>query len=151
MNWREVGKRTLPSVAQLTIRALRNASRSGATDIAKARQSILANQQQLDIARDAAQVRDLERVTKRLYEEAGTTPEEVAKGAEQRKLTDRPRNTGLVHKKLTPEERKRYENPLTQEQFDDLMKGYQPDAELRAKAELAEAIPDMFKFDKPIK
>ena len=148
MNWLEVGKRTLPSVAQLTIRALRNASRSGATDIAKARQSMLANQQQLDIARDAAQVRDLERVTKRLYEEAGTTPEEVARRTEEQRLINRPRNSGLVRPKLTPAERKRYENPLTQEQFDDLMRSQQPDAELRAKAELEKAIPNPFKFDK---
>ena len=109
---------------------------------------MLANQQQLDIARDAAQVRDLERVTKRLYEEAGTTPEEVAKGIEEQELINRPRNSGLVHRKLTPAERKRYENPLTQEQFDDLMRSQQPDAELRAKAELEKAIPNPFKFDK---
>ena len=123
MNWLEVGKRTLPSVAQLTIRALRNASRSGATDIAKARQSMLANQQQLDIARDAAQVRDLERVTKRLYEEAGTTPQEVANGIEEQELINRPRNSGLVHRKLTPAERKRYENPMSDERLEKLLRG----------------------------
>ena len=150
MNWLQVG-RALPSLAQLTIRALRNASREGAMDISKARQAMSSSDSQLDIARDAAQVRELEKVTKRLYEEAGTTPEEVSERIAQRKLADRPRDNKMVHRKLTPEERVRYENPLTQEQFDDLLRGYQPDPERRAIEELVKAIPDKFKFDKPIK
>ena len=150
MNWLQIG-RALPSLAQLTIRALRNASREGAMDISKARQAMSSSDSQLDIARDAAQVRELEKVTKRLYEEAGTTPEEVSERIAQRKLADRPRDNKMVHRKLTPEERVRYENPLTQEQFDDLLRGYQPDPERRAIEELEKAIPDKFKFDKPIK
>ena len=123
MNWLEVGKRTLPSLAQLTIRALRNVSRGGAMDIAKARQSTMASQEQLELAVMDAKVRDLEKFARRLHEKAGTTPEEVAKNAEEQKLINRPRGSGLVHKKLTKAEQKRYDNPLTQEQFDELMKG----------------------------
>ena len=151
MNWLQAGTRTLPSLAQLTIRALRNASRKGAMDISKARQAMSSRDSQLELAVLEAKTRDLEKNLRRIYEEAGTTPEEVSERIAQRKLAARPRDNKMVHRKLTPEERVRYENPLTQEQFDDLLRGYQPDAELRAKAELEKAIPDMFKFDKPIK
>tara|TARA_R100000008_G_C3579721_1_gene167648 strand:- start:1393 stop:1836 length:444 start_codon:yes stop_codon:yes gene_type:complete len=146
MNWLQVGTRTLPSVARLTIRALRNASREGAMDISKARQAMSSRDSQLEIARDAAKVRELEKVTKRLYEEAGTTPQEVAKRVAESKLANRPRDNKMVHRKLTPEERARYENPLTEEQLDALLEGYQPDPELRAKEELKKAIPNPFQF-----
>ena len=148
MNWLEVGKRTLPSVAQLTIRALRNAARRGPMDMAKARQASLSREERIQIMRDEAKIRQLEKFSERLHKEAGTTPEEVARRTEEQRLINRPRNSGLVRPERTPAERKRYENPLTQEQFDDLMRSQQPDAELRAKAELEKAIPNPFKFDK---
>ena len=151
MNWLQVGTRTLPSVARLTIRALRNASREGAMDISKARQAIASRDSQLELAVLEAKTRDLEKNLRRIYEEAGTTPEEVSERAAQRELVDRPRDGKMVHQKLTPEQRARYENPLTQDQLDDLLRGYQPDPELRALEQQKKDIPDLFKFDKPIK
>ena len=149
MNWLQVGTRTLPSVARLTIRALRNASREGAMDISKARQAMSSRDSQLELAVLEAKTRDLEKNLKRLYEEAGTTPAEVSERAAQRELADRPRDGKMVHRKLTPEERA--QKPLTQEQLDDLLRGYQPDPKLRALEQQKKDIPDLFKFDKPIK
>ena len=124
MNWLQVGTRTLPSLARLTIRALRNASREGAMDISKARQAMSSRDSQLELAVMEAKTRDLEKNLKRLYEEAGTTPAEVSERASQHELVNRPRDGKMVHQKLTPEQRARYENPISDEKLNKLMEGY---------------------------